>query len=233
MNDNIVAVVPAAGLGKRLGPGTNKTFLSILDKPIIIWTLEALSSVSEISEIIPVFRESDMESGIALCERYRLSKVKRMAPGGKERQDSVYNGLRLLQGDTGIVVIHDGARPLIESRLVKQAISDIEGFDGVIAGVPVKDTIKEIENTIVKKTIKRDSLWSVQTPQVFRYGSIMEAYARAMEEGFYSTDDSALMERTGCRIRLVMGSYDNIKVTTPDDIPFAEMLLRKRAGLRL
>lgn len=233
MNDNIVAVVPAAGLGKRLGPGTNKTFFSILDKPIIIWTLEALSSVSEISEIIPVFRESDMESGIALCERYRLSKVKRMAPGGKERQDSVYNGLRLLQGDTGIVVIHDGARPLIESRLVKQAIADIEGFDGVIAGVPVKDTIKEIENTIVKKTIKRDSLWSVQTPQVFRYGSIMEAYARAMEEGFYSTDDSALMERTGCRIRLVMGSYDNIKVTTPDDIPFAEMLLRKRAGLRL
>ena len=232
MNDNIVAVVPAAGLGKRLGPGTNKPFLSILDNPIIIWTLEALSSVSEISEIIPVFRESDMESGIALCERYRLSKVKRMAPGGKERQDSVYNGLRLLQSDTGIVVIHDGARPLIESSLVKQAIADIEGFDGVIAGVPVKDTIKEIKNTIVKKTIKRDSLWSIQTPQVFRYGSIMEAYARAMEEGFYSTDDSALMERTGCRIRLVIGSYDNIKVTTPDDIPFAEMLLRKRAGLR-
>lgn len=232
MNDNIVAVVPAAGLGKRLGPGTNKPFLSLLDKPIIIWTLEALSSVSEISEIIPVFRESDMESGIALCERYKLSKVKRIAPGGKERQDSVYNGLRLLQSDTGIVVIHDGARPLIESSLVKQAIADIEGFDGVIAGVPVKDTIKEVENTIVKKTIKRGSLWSIQTPQVFRYGSIMDAYARAMEEGFYSTDDSALMERTGCRIRLVIGSYNNIKVTTPDDIPVAEMLLRKRAGLR-
>lgn len=232
MNDNIVAVVPAAGLGKRLGPGTNKPFLSILGKPIIIWTLEALSSVSEISEIIPVFRESDMESGIALCERYRLSKVKQMAPGGKERQDSVYNGLRLLQSNTGIVVIHDGARPLIESSLVKQAIADIEGFDGVIAGVPVKNTIKEVENTIVKKSLKRDSLWSIQTPQVFRYGSIMEAYARAMEEGFYSTDDSALMERTGCRIRLVIGSYDNIKVTTPDDIPVAEMLLRKRAGLR-
>ncbi|MEK6673429.1 MAG: 2-C-methyl-D-erythritol 4-phosphate cytidylyltransferase [Nitrospirota bacterium] len=232
MKANVVAVVPAAGLGKRLGPGTNKPFLRILDKPIIVWTLEALSSVSEISEIIPVFKESDMESGVALCERYRLSKVKRIAPGGKERQDSVYNGLRLLHGDTDIVVIHDGVRPVIDSRLVKDAITNLEGFDGVIVGVPVKDTIKEIEGVSVKKTIKRGSLWSIQTPQVFRYSRIMEAYVRAMEEGFYSTDDSALMERTGSRIKIVMGSYDNIKVTTPDDIPVAEMLLKKRPGFR-
>lgn len=230
MKANVIAVVPAAGLGKRLGHGTNKPFLKILDKPIIVWTLEALSSVSEISEIIPVFKESDMESGVALCERYRLSKVKRIAPGGKERQDSVYNGLRLLHGDTDIVVIHDGVRPVIDSRLVKHAIANLEGFDGVIVGVPVKDTIKEIEGESVKKTIKRGSLWSVQTPQVFRYSRIMEAYDRAMEEGFYSTDDSALMERTGSRIKIVMGSYDNIKVTTPDDIPVAEMLLKKIPG---
>ncbi len=228
MNDNIVAVVPAAGLGKRLGPGRNKTFLSILGKPVIIWTLEALSSVSEISEIIPVFRESDMESGIALCERYRLSKVKRMAPGGKERQDSVYNGLRLLHGDTGLVVIHDGARPLASREIMIEAIKSVSGFDGAVAGVPVKDTIKEVGGGFIKSTLKREGLWAIQTPQVFRYDSIIKAYNQAMGERFYSTDDAALIERAGGKVKIVMGSYENIKITTPEDVLTAEFLLRQR-----
>ncbi len=228
MNDNIVAVVPAAGLGKRLGPGRNKTFLSILGKPVIIWTLEALSSVSEISEIIPVFRESDMESGLALCKRYRLSKVKRMAPGGKERQDSVYNGLRLLHGDTGLVVIHDGARPLASREIMIEAIKSVSGFDGAVAGVPVKDTIKEAGGGFIISTLKREGLWAIQTPQVFRYDSIIKAYNQAMGERFYSTDDAALIERAGGKVKIVMGSYENIKITTPEDVLTAEFLLRQR-----
>lgn len=228
MTERVAAIVPAAGLGKRFGPGTNKPFRLLLDKPLIVWTLEALQNIDEIEEIIPVLKESDMELGVKVFESHNLTKITRIAPGGRERQDSVYHGLKLIDGKADIVLIHDGCRPLIDREIVLEAINNIKGFDGAIVAVPVKDTIKEAENSIVKQTIKREALWQVQTPQVFRYSSIMKAYDKAMAEGFYSTDDSALIEKLGGRVRIIMGSYDNIKVTTPEDIPIAEILLKKR-----
>ena len=230
MKQSIVAIVPAAGLGVRFGPGTNKPFHTLLGKPLIIWSLEVFEKIPEIREIIPVLKEPDLETGVALFEQYRLWKVRRIAPGGKERQDSVYNGLRLIKGAADMVLIHDGARPLVDSSMVRDALGGIPGVDGVVAGVPVKDTLKEVENSLVKRTLKRERLRAVQTPQLFLYDSLMRAYERAMEERFYATDDAALVERNGGKVKVVRGSYANIKVTTAEDIPIAEQLLRERTN---
>jgi 2-C-methyl-D-erythritol 4-phosphate cytidylyltransferase len=224
----VIAVVPAAGFGRRFGAGTNKPFITLLDKPLVVWALETLQATKEIAEIIPVFKESDMEEGVRIVEDYGLSKVKRIAPGGKERQDSVYNGLKLITDKSAVVLIHDGARPLVDKTLIRNTIKGLEGYDGAVAALPPKDTIKETdENGDIRKTLKRQSLWAVQTPQVFYYKRIMDAYEKAMKEGFYSTDDSALVERQGGRIRVVMGSYKNIKITTPEDLDIAELFLKK------
>lgn len=230
MNKNIIAVVPAAGLGKRLGPGTNKPFQMLLGKPLIVWTMEILEGCPEIKEIVPVLKVEDMDAGTELFDRYNFSKIRRIVKGGAERQDSVYNGLRELDGKADIVFIHDGARPFVSRDIVRNSISAIKGFDGVVVGVPVKDTIKEAEDGVIKKTLPRKPLWAVQTPQVFLYEPLMRAYNKAMEDKFYSTDDSALVERLGGRIKIIMGSYENLKITTPEDMVIAECLLKQRAG---
>lgn len=228
MNKNIIAIVPAAGLGKRLGPGTNKPFQMLLDKPLIIWTLEILESSPEIKEIIPVLKEQDMATGTELFDSYNLSKIRRIVQGGAERQDSVYNGLRQLDAKADIVLIHDGARPFVSRDIIRNSINSLKGFDGVVVGVPVKDTIKKAEDGVIRKTLPRNPLWAIQTPQVFFYEPLMRAYNKAMEDNFYSTDDSALVERLGGRIKIIMGSYENMKITTPEDIVIAEHLLKGR-----
>ena len=226
MKDTMIAIVPAAGFGTRFGAGTNKPFHPLLGKPLIVWSLELLETIDEVKEVIPVLKEQDMDRGIEVFEKYGLSKIRRIAPGGKERQDSVYHGLTLLKGKADKVLIHDGARPLIDGGTVRTTVKSITGFDGVVVGVPVKDTIKEVQDDIVKRTLRRDTLWAIQTPQLFLYSTLVKAYEKAFEEGFYSTDDSALVERNGGKVRVVMGSYANIKVTTPEDVPVAELLLK-------
>ncbi len=225
----VTAIIPAAGLGKRFGPGKDKPFQPLCGKPLILWPLEALQAIPEISEIIPVLRTRDTESGQKLFEQYGITKIKRIVPGGKERQDSVYNGLRLIEDKKCIVLIHDGARPLVESEFIEgmiaEMLNDKEPCDGIIPGVPVKDTIKEADKGMVRRTLKRDDLWAIQTPQIFKYERIFQAYEQAMEKKHYATDDAALLERYGGRIRIIMGSYRNIKITTPEDLIIAEALL--------
>jgi 2-C-methyl-D-erythritol 4-phosphate cytidylyltransferase len=226
--DKVIALVPAAGIGKRFGPGTNKPFQNLSGKPIIVWPLEILHAVVEVAEIIPVLKMEDMEYGLKIFEKYGISKIKRIAPGGKERQDSVYNGLKLIEDKNCIVLIHDGVRPLIERDLIERTIKELKDCDGVTLGIPLKDTIKEAGNGIIKKTLRRDSLWAIQTPQVFPYKNILIAYERAIKEGFYSTDDAALIERYGGKVKVIMGSYKNIKITTPEDLVIAEFLLSRK-----
>lgn len=246
MKNKVIAIVPAAGLGKRFGSGANKPFQTLMGKPIVVWSLETLDAVDEIAEIIPVLKEENMEIGIEVFEEYNLSKIRRIAPGGRKRQDSIFNGLKVVEDNDCIVLIHDGVRPLIEKAMIEETIKELlnppapplekggagglDGFDGVILGVPPKDTIKEAENGIIKKTLKRDSLWAIQTPQVFPYEKIFAAYEKAMKEGFYATDDAALIERYGGKIKVIMGSYRNIKITTPEDLDIAEFLLSRRTN---
>jgi len=238
MDYRVVALVPSAGLGRRFGPHRNKPFQNLMGKPLLLWSLQTLESVDEVTEIIPVLRDEDMGKGVEIFDTYGLSKIRRIAPGGKERQDSVYNGLRAVEDKECIVLIHDGVRPLIEKDLIQKTIKECEGglkdYDGVVLGIPPKDTIKEVQSSkfkvqneiIVKKTLNRNVLWAIQTPQVFPYRTILTAYEKAMGEGFYSTDDSALVERYGGKVKVITGSYRNIKITTPEDISIAEALLK-------
>lgn len=233
--DRVTAIVPAAGLGLRFGPMGKKPFALLLGKPLIRWALEALEISPEVTDIIAVLRDEDRGEAEEVLAAF--SKVRAVAPGGRQRQDSVLSGLRQAEGAARIVLIHDGARPLVSEALIRDTLAGLAGFDGAVAAVPPKDTIKEAGKEagneagrarLVKKTLRRDELWAVQTPQVFAFDTLVEAYEKAAREGFYSTDDSALVERTGGRVNIVMGSYENIKITTPEDILVAEALLRAR-----
>lgn len=231
MKNKIIAIVPAAGIGKRFGDKTNKPFIILKDKPLIIWALAILENMPEIKEIIPVLKESDMEHGAEIFEQYKISKVRRIAPGGKERQDSVAHAINLLDDKKSTVLVHDAVRPLVQSHIIFEAIKQMKDCDGVAVGVPLKDTIKEVAGGTITKTLKRGKLWSIQTPQVFPCEIICDAYENALKDSFYSTDDSALVERYGGKVKVVMGSYANIKITTPEDLEIAEFLLIQREGM--
>lgn len=232
-SNGVIAIIPAAGLGKRFGGGKGKTFRSLLGLPIVVRTLEAFQRSELIDGIVPVFREEELQFAAGLIERYGLTKVRKIAAGGVERQDSVYNGLKALEGKASIVVIHDGARPLVDVSLIEDSIRALNNCAGVITAVPVKDTIKTAtrpggsKNIYVQGTPDRSILWSVQTPQTFRLNKLLEAYEKAYAEGFYATDDAALIERYGGRVKIVMGSYRNLKITTPEDLMVAETFLKE------
>ncbi|MEJ2191602.1 MAG: 2-C-methyl-D-erythritol 4-phosphate cytidylyltransferase [Nitrospirota bacterium] len=223
----VVAVVPAAGLGRRLG--TNKAFAFLEGRPLLDWVLTTLEGVREVAEVIPALKRRDMQEGARLIEEGGFRKVKKIAPGGEERQDSVMNALRLIDGEARTVLVHDGARPLLTPGIVRAVLAGLAGHDGAVAAVPVKDTVKEAgEGNLVKRTLRRDTLWAVQTPQCFPYETLLKAYESAARAGVRATDDASLVEREGGRVALVPGSYENIKVTTPEDLVVAEALLRKR-----
>ncbi|MBF0328138.1 MAG: 2-C-methyl-D-erythritol 4-phosphate cytidylyltransferase [Nitrospirae bacterium] len=227
----VIAVIPAAGLGKRFGQDLKKTFYILSGKPVVAHVLEAFQKCGAVDEIIPVFKADELTEGQEILRMFNITKAKSVVAGGKERQDSVCNALKTITNDNAVVAIHDGARPLITQEVIGRCLSGLAECDGVIAAVPVKDTIKRhtVSGDIffVDKTVNRSVLWSVQTPQVFVSGSIKEAYKKAFDEGFYATDDAALLERYGGKVRIVMGSYKNIKITTAEDIPLAEALLKQ------
>ncbi len=228
MADRVIAIVPSAGIGKRFGPGYNKPFEILGGRPVIIWTLEALDRMPEISEIIPVMKEKDMQPAGDLFKHYGIKKIQRIAPGGKERQDSVYNGLHFIGGEQPVVIVHDGVRPFLDHKTVRMALEALPGHDGVVVGVPPKDTIKEIDGDQIIKTLKRDSLFAVQTPQVFYFRPLLDAYEKAMKDSYYATDDAALVEWNGGCVATVRSEYTNIKITTPEDIVVAEAILKLR-----
>jgi len=229
ITDKVVAIVPAAGPGKRFGSSLKKPFVDLEGIPLLIHVLKRLETVESIEEVIPVLRGEDIEKGLELIETYKLRKVKRIAPGGRERQDSVYNALCLIENE-GLVLIHDGVRPLIVPQLIEKILSEFgeDDIDGVVLGIPVKETLKEVQdNSFVLSTVRRERFWTIQTPQLFRLNVLKEAYDRAYKDGFYATDDAALVERIGGRVKVIMGDPFNIKVTTPEDMEMVKYLLRK------
>jgi len=226
----IAAIIPAGGSGLRMGYSIPKTYLTFDSVPIIVHTLRIFQDSSLVDDVYLVVQENDREyAKNEIVEKYALKKVKKIIAGGKERQDSVNQALSCLTDEHEFVVIHDGIRPLLEKELLETTIHVAIKEDAAITGVPVKDTVKSInKHGTIKKTIDRRNLFLIQTPQVFKKDVIVEAYLNAYRDRYYGTDDSSLVERLGIPVKMVEGNYENIKITTPDDLILAELIAQKR-----
>ncbi|HEX7534331.1 MAG TPA: 2-C-methyl-D-erythritol 4-phosphate cytidylyltransferase, partial [Syntrophales bacterium] len=197
--------------------------------PVLARTLDIFQRSPVIDEIFLIVPDADIDYAHKyIVDRYAISKVSKILAGGKERQDSVRNGIDALGGDHDIVVIHDGVRPFISEELIHAAVLEVSREKAVTVGVPVKDTVKSIDrHGIVTETLNRSHLWLTQTPQAFDRDVIKKAYEAAYRDNYYGTDDASLVERIGVKVVMIRGSYDNIKITTQDDIMLAEVLIRR------
>ena len=223
----VTAIFPAAGASRRMGGGVNKNFLKLMSEPILIRTLKTFSQVERVNFLIVVVAAQEVETVEKLLGAEKNLKPWRVVVGGSERQYSIANGLKLLPDDAQIILVHDAARPLVSARIIDEVIDAAEKFGGAIAAVPSKDTIKVVDaEGFVRYTPPRRELVSVQTPQGFRREILLRAYAQAEAENFLGTDDASLVERLGAKVKIVTGSYDNIKITTPEDLSVAESFLR-------
>lgn len=224
----VVALIPCAGQGKRMGAGVSKPYLEVYGRPLLAYTLEVFQMHHLIEGIILV-----VEAGaVSYCckeivDKYGFAKVKTVVAGGRERQDSVMCGLACLDKDAEWVVVHDGARPLISSETITKALHTAFSFGAAVVGVPAKDTIKVVAKDLtIIDTPDRRNLWQIQTPQIFQRQLLERAYNQAAEEGWIGTDDASFVERLGEKIKLVEGEYSNIKITTPDDLVYFKAMLK-------
>jgi 2-C-methyl-D-erythritol 4-phosphate cytidylyltransferase len=219
-----IAIIVAGGEGKRMG--RPKQFLKIAGRPMLAWTLEAFQKAKIIDGIILVVAKDKLEA----ARKLKFTKILKVLPGGKERQDSVRNGLSVLPAGCEIVAIHDGARPAVTEEIIGRAVRAAQKQGAIVVGVPVKDTVKmsnvqcQMSNEgkiIIEKTLDRSNLWQAQTPQVFKKDILLRAY----QSNATVTDDAMLVERLGIPVIMVMGSYLNLKVTTPEDLKIMEGVL--------
>ncbi|MGG3449709.1 2-C-methyl-D-erythritol 4-phosphate cytidylyltransferase [Domibacillus aminovorans] len=226
---NYFVVIPAAGKGKRMKAGRNKLLLELEGKPVIIHTLAVFEADSSCEGIVLSIHPDERFEFEQLLLTYNIQKVYAFATGGQERQHSVYSGLKMLPPETDIVLVHDGARPFITKETIARLVESASNTGAAIAAVLVKDTIKQAEGGAVSQTVDRSNLWSVQTPQAFRTALLVSAQQKAEEEQFLGTDESSLVERTGYQVQIVESDYDNIKLTTPEDLYFARAIIAKRS----
>lgn len=228
LGHKVGAIVVAAGGSRRMA-GVDKIFAPLRGRPLVSYCLEALHDTPEVDAIVLVLSSRNIEQGQRLVREYGWSKVVEVCQGGERRRDSVAVGLSRLV-DFGWIVVHDGARPFVTPGLVSRGLAEARDTGAAVAGVPVSDTIKLADGgRFVKETLRRDGLWAIQTPQVFRRQLLAEAHDTLAGE---FTDDAAMVERVGGKVRIYSGSSDNIKVTTPDDLSLAEALLDARGSPR-
>ena len=237
-------VIVAAGTGSRMNMGINKQFIKLEGKEIIAYTIEKFYNNSNIEDIVVVVKEDESEFfKKEILDKYNFKNVK-IAYGGKERQDSVYNGLKLLDEKCDVVLIHDGARPFVSDKIIDKSIEEAKEHKAIVVGVPVKDTIKVIDNDKnIVDTPNRSVLWAVQTPQTFDYNILIDAYKDAFKNKFYGTeayrkmiiddnkgnitDDAMVVEKySGIKVKMSLSQYNNIKITTQEDLNIGSQILR-------
>jgi 2-C-methyl-D-erythritol 4-phosphate cytidylyltransferase len=224
----VAAIIPVAGKGRRFGGALPKQYLKLGSYSILYHTLENFLSLPEINPVIVVVAPGDVSrcQDLLLREGMNLKRIL-FVEGGDARQDSVANGLNMLSADCDIVSIHDGVRPFIRPVLIRESI-EIAARDGAcVVAVPVKDTIKEVKEHRVVKTMPREYLYQVQTPQTFQFPILKKAHKKAYRDKFYATDESALVEWAGCPVTIIEGDYRNIKITTQEDFQFAVYLMER------
>ena len=221
------AVIVCAGNSTRMG-GVNKLLLPLGERKVIGVTMQAFQSCESISEIIIVAREDDIPGIQAEAEAAGITKLAACTTGGSTRQESVINGIRKISKESELVAVHDGARPLVKPEHIEKVIKDASVFGGATLGVPVKDTIKTVDGGLIVDTPPRSSLYITQTPQIFKRSLYFEGIDFALEHGLDFTDDCQLVEAIGGKVAMTVGDYTNIKITTPEDIAIAEVLLKQR-----
>ena len=220
----ITAVIVAAGSGRRMGAKENKVFLKLAHCTVIECTLSAFAAHPEIDDIVLVVRECDAKKCQSIIKY--INKPIKIVIGGATRQESVFCGLKAMP-DADIVVIHDGARAMVTEKIISDTISDTLKYGAAATGVLCKDSLKSADNDgFIAATIDRASTYLIQTPQIFKYEEILRAHQSAEEEKFFATDDCALYERYVGRIKITEGSYDNVKLTTPEDMVIAKNILK-------
>ena len=220
-------VIVCAGNSTRMG-GVNKILLPLGDRKVIGVTMQAFQSCESVYEIIIVAREDDIPAIQAEAEAAGITKLAACTTGGATRQESVINDIRKISKETELVAVHDGARPLVKPEHIEKVIKDASVFGGATLGVPVKDTIKTVDGGLIIDTPPRSSLYITQTPQIFKRHLYFEGIDFALEHGLDFTDDCQLVEAIGGKVAMTVGDYTNIKITTPEDIDIAEVLLRRR-----
>lgn len=225
----ISVIIAAAGKGTRMNTNTNKLYIDIGNIPILARSIKVFEECRLVDEIILVVNEDDIiycKQGIV--DSFNFRKVSKIVAGGKTRQESVFKGLNEVDLSCEIVLIHDGARPFIREEIILESIRAAGDFGASCVAIPVKDTVKRSNyEGFVQETLDRGNLWLIQTPQAFKFHLIMNAHKKALEDGFEGTDDAVLVERLGVPLKLVMGSYDNIKITTQEDLAIADAIIKR------
>jgi len=227
-----LAIVLAGGAGKRMGSSTSKQFLLLDNKPILVHTLQVFQECKPVDGIYLVVNHRDLPLiQEEILETYHFSKIMKLVIGGRLRQDSVRNGLEAIDESCDVVIIHDAARPFVSPAFVEKSIFLMEMFDAVVPAIPARDTIKVISKEgFVLKTLERDALCHIQTPQTFKYDLIAKAYREGMAKKLCGYDDSTFMEYLGKKVKVVEGSPYNIKITTPEDLLIARGILAQLKG---
>lgn len=235
MGEKAAAIVLAAGQGKRMQSKVQKQYLLIQDKPVLYYALKTFEESRVEQVVLVVGQGEEAYCREQIVEKYGFGKVKAIVEGGKERYHSVYAGLQAIAEDMDFVLIHDGARPFVTQAMIARTLEAVQSHGACIVGMPVKDTIKIADsNGFTKETPPRSQVWMIQTPQVFRCDLIREAYAKLirqeesfLQQGIVITDDAMVVELLGnCSVKLVEGSYQNIKITTPEDLEIAEIYVK-------
>ncbi|WP_346290770.1 2-C-methyl-D-erythritol 4-phosphate cytidylyltransferase [Sphaerothrix gracilis] len=222
-------LIPAAGMGRRMGSDRNKVLLSVLNRPLIAWNLLAAEQAESISWIGIICQKADQQTLAQIAGELSLTKPVNFIQGGDSRQESVFNGLRALPPEAQRVLIHDGARCLATPDLFNRCAATLKTCPGLIAAVPVKDTIKVVDGEgVIVDTPARQNLWAAQTPQGFEVNLLRQCHQQGQQQGWNVTDDAALFEKCGLPVRIVQGEETNLKITTPVDLAIAEFILRQR-----
>ena len=222
----IAAIIPAGGVGQRFGTREPKQFYPLLGKAIILWTLEAFEGVPEIDLLVIPCLSSYQSRLEELIQQARFEKEIKIVPGGRTRQESVKQGLVSLPEETEIVLVHDAARPLVSTELIKEVIQGVRSYGAAIAACPARDTVKRVRDLFVSYTIPREEVYLAQTPQGARYELLRYAFERAEKDRFQGTDEASLLERVNIPVFVIPAPITNLKITTPEDLKVAEALLR-------
>ncbi len=225
----VTAIIVAAGKSERMGAGTDKAFLNLGPKPVVAWSLLAFERCGDVDQIVLVVRKDQLIAAKALSRMFGISKLRSIVPGGKERQDSVLAGMKEMDSDTRIVVVHDGARPCVTPETISEVVKVARRSGACVVGRRIFDTVKYVEKgTTVTRTEDRTKLWAVQTPQAFQTSIIRRAYAELAKSGATVTDDASAVEAIGEPVKIYESNQPNLKITTVDDLQMAAAVVLKR-----